>query len=106
MPLIRKHFYFDPEQHAVLLAWLEKQPNQSQAIRRLIEAELDHPRGDNNSPPAQVDVEALRLVIREELARVKVYGDAGGQGAASGEDEEVTELMGDLLGNWKYDDED
>lgn len=106
MTLIRKHFYFDPKQHAVLLAWLEEQPNQSKAIRRLIEAELDHTRGDNNSPPAQVDVEELRLVIREELARVRVYGDAGSQGAAGGEDEEVTELMGDLLGTWSYDDED
>jgi hypothetical protein len=107
MSLIRKHFYFDPVRHAVLLAWLEQQENQSEAIRALIEAKMAHERGgNNNSPPAHVDVEALRQVLREELARVQVYSDAVEPKAPSSEDAEVTELMGDLLSNWDYDEDE
>ncbi len=102
MPLTRKYFYVDKEQHAVLLEWLKQQPNQSEAIRGLIEAKIAHDRGNNNTPPA-LDVEDLRQVIREELARVRVFGTGESQETPSSEDEEVTELMGDLLGNWDYD---
>ncbi len=103
--MTRKYFYVDQEQHAVLLVWLAEQPNQSEAIRGLIEAKIAHERGNNNSPPAQVDVEALRRVIREELERVKIYGNTGEPKAAGSEAPEVTDMMGDLLSNWNFEDE-
>jgi hypothetical protein len=105
MSLTRKHFYFDPERHAVLLAWLEQQDNQSETIRELIEAKIASEQGNNNSQPAPVNVEELRQVIREELARVQIHGNVGEPQAASSEAEEVTELMGDLLSNWDFEDE-
>jgi hypothetical protein len=106
MSLKRKHFYFDPARHAVHLAWLKQQDNQSEAIRELIEAKIASEQGNNNSQPAPVDVEELRLVIREELARVQVYGKAGEPQAPSNEDAEVTELMGDLLSTWDFDEDE
>ena len=105
MSLTRKYFYVDNEQHAVLLGWLAAQDNQSETIRELIEAKIASEQGNNNSPPALVDVEELRQVIREELARVQIHGSAEEPQAAGGEDEQVTELLGNLVDTWNFNDE-
>ncbi len=105
MTLTRKHFYFDPVRHAVHLAWLKEQTNQSEAMRDLIEAEIARERGGNNSQPPPVDVEEFRQVIREELARVQIHSNTRAPEDTGGEDEEVTELMGGLVNTWNFDDQ-
>jgi hypothetical protein len=54
----------DTERDADLLRWLEKQPNRSAAVRRVLRAALD--------PQPPVDARTLRRILREELRRVAI----------------------------------
>ena len=70
MASVRKQFVLDPAEDRDLLAWLERQDNQSAAIREALRARV---RGESG-----LDARTLRRVVREELRRVRVVESGSG----------------------------
>jgi hypothetical protein len=92
MAKVQLRFYLDDQRDAELLTWLERQPNRSLTVRRALRAWMSQADG--------LDEEALRRVLREELARVSVQGTAMPIPEELQEDEEVAEALDSLMGAW------
>jgi hypothetical protein len=64
MASVRKQLVLDPEEDRDILLWLERQDNQSAAIRAAIRQAI--------RPQEKLDESRLRQVLREELCRSQI----------------------------------
>jgi hypothetical protein len=95
MASIRKQLVLDPESDRDILDWLERQPNQSAAIRAAIRQTIQS--------SESLDEATLRHVIREELAQAELTvtsaDDADAHEASSAITEDVDPEAGQRLDN-------
>jgi hypothetical protein len=85
-------FSFSARRDVDLLTWLAEQPNRSLVVREALRAWMSQADG--------LDETMLRRVLREELARVSVLGNAPAGPETSPEDEQVSEVLDSLMGAW------
>ena len=81
MASVRKQLVLDPEEDRDILLWLERQDNQSAAIRSAIRQVI--------RPQETFDESKLRRVLREELSRARVT-------VATDDDQTTTKVTGDV----------
>jgi len=88
-----------------LAAWLDRQPNRSAVMVAALEMYRARQAGELENQP--LDTEAIRQVMREELARVSITNGTGGPILAEGdENPDVTQGIGALAGAWDFDDDE
>ena len=101
---MKRFVFYVSDKKVDLLAWLDRQANASAAIVQVLEMHMARQAGELESQP--LDTEAIRQVLREELALVSFTNGASGPDVAEGDESpDVAQGMDALTGAWDLDDE-
>jgi len=96
----KRYVAYVSNKKAELQKWLDKQPNVSSVIVKALEMYKARQEGETS-----LDTEAIRQVMREELARVSITNGTSGPDRAEGdEDAEIKQGIGALTAIWNFDD--
>jgi Arc/MetJ-type ribon-helix-helix transcriptional regulator len=92
MSTVRKSFTLDAERDAALLAWLDAQPNTSEAIRDALRAAFDA----RNAGATLGDVLQAIEALGETLAGLQITSAPAGDGASEAEDPDLAAALESL----------
>ena len=102
---MKRFVFYVSDKKTGLLAWLDRQANASAAIVQVLETHIARQAGEPETQP--LDTEAIRQVLREELALVSFTNGASGPVVAEGDESpDVAQGMDALTAAWAGDDEE